>query len=64
MKTSKKKQSLINEQNKSLILIACVCIIVIAVVGVIIMISNGSPTEAVSSTDDGIVDDMDAIRRK
>lgn len=61
---STKKRSLIKEQNKSLIMICVVIIIVIGVVGFIITnpMDNSSKNTDNLVGDDGIVNDLDALK--
>lgn len=63
MKTLKKK-SLINEQNKSLFIIACVLIGIIAFVSIVMLVSGGNNTNDNSSIrEDGVVNDIEAMRK-
>ena len=63
MKTLKKK-SLINEQNKSLFIIACVLIGIIAFVSIVMLVSGGNNTDDNSSIrEDGVVNDIEAMRK-
>lgn len=63
MKTLKKK-NLINEQNKSLFIIACVLIGIIAFVSIVMLVSGGNNTNDNSSIrEDGVVNDIEAMRK-
>ncbi len=63
-----KKNNLLKEQNKGVIMIACVCVVAIAVVGIYMLFSNGGNESSVpkGSTigEDGIVNDIDVIKNK
>ncbi len=59
-----KKNTLIQEQNKSLFIICGVIIAVIALVGILTLVTNNSNDKAKSNDQDGVVDDLDAFRGK
>ena len=64
MANKTKKNSLIQEQNKSLFIICGVIIAVIALVGVLTLVTNYSNDEKKTNDQDGVVDDLDAFRGK
>ena len=59
-----KKNTLIQEQNKSLFIICGVIIAVIALVGILTLVTNNSNNDKKVNDQDGVVDDLDAFRGK
>lgn len=64
MARNAKKNTLIQEQNKSLFIICGVIIAVIALVGVFAFVSGNSNDQDTKSDQEGVVDDLDAFRKK
>ncbi len=68
MRTSRKKE-LIKEQNKSVLMMACVCLAVIGIVGAFMIISSGSSSDnsevnSSSISEDGIVNDIEVMKNR
>ncbi|MBQ8131838.1 MAG: hypothetical protein IJ193_05045 [Bacilli bacterium] len=63
MANKAKKNSLIQEQNKSLFIICGVIIAIIALVGCLTLISGSKNDKEVKDTNDGIVDDIGAFKK-
>ena len=59
-----KKNTLIQEQNKSLFIICGVIIAVIALVGILTLVTNNSNDKAKVNDQDGVVDDLGAFKGK
>ncbi len=60
------KKDLINDQNKSLIMICVIIIVIIAVVTVFLAISSkgNDKTSGSGISSDGVVNDLDAFKKK